>query len=347
MNTQNQSKRYNILLSLLAFISLGLISCEDENENKLPEYELIIPSNAYSFIVTSVNNEEESTVYALPSFTENFETLGCSVSKVIYYVDDVYASTKTSAPFDLEYKTIPLPKGQHLLKAIFTVGGEGFREATVECQKEFTVGEWSSKQSDVKFVIDYDRYVRVGDKVYVSLDMIDKYNAGYKINKVEYYFDNKLISTKTDAPYYFDYSPTFVVGQSYPLRISISYYLDGSYNSYGYTYSTSIRALADDETRYLYISDYASNDSHFNNGEVISGTGLLYRGVDDNTVYELNLYWDDKLVGTSKTFPYKFNYTVKNTNKGIHQLKSEWKKYDKNGKYQGSQSSTDIITIDG
>lgn len=343
MKTNNKYKlaKQYFLLSFLTLMSSGLVSCEDETEVQTSEYELKIPSSAYSFIITSVDNDNESIVYVEPSFTENFEILGCSVKKVIYYIDNTLASTEISAPFLLEYKTKPLSKGQHSMKAIFTVGGERFKEATVEYQKEFAVGS-SSNQPAVSFSIEYDRYLRVGDKIHVSLNMIDRYNKGYKIREVKYYFDNSLISTKTEAPYNLDFSPTLVIGQHYPLQADISYSLDDiSISSYGFT--SNITVLADDETRYLFDFD-SSNNNYYSNGDVLSGTGFLYRGIGDKNIYELSLYWDDELVGTSQTFPYKFNYTIKNANKGLHKLKHQWKEYDKDGNYS-SQSQTETITI--
>jgi hypothetical protein len=331
----------------LLLLSVCFSSCENETDEELSIYDLVIPSSAYSFTVTSVDTESESRVYAEPSFTENFEILGCSVKEVVYYVDNVLAATKTKAPFKLDYATSPLAKGQHLLKAVFTVGGEHYKDATVECQKEFYVSTGSSSsQSAVEFKVLHDYYLRVGDRVHVSVNMIDRYNAGYKIKQVKYYFEDNLIKTAIKSPFDLDYSPTLVVGQSYSLSVAISYSLENSSSvgSYSYSYGTNIIVLPDDETRFLFAVD--SYGSHFNNGDVISGTGLLYRGDGDELVYELNLYWDDELVGTSKTFPYQFSYTIMNVEKGIHNLKHEWKKYDRDGDYKGGQSQTKTITID-
>jgi len=339
-----QIKLYT-LSALTIFFYVSLVSCEDETEDELPIYELVIPSSAYSFTVTSVDTEDESTVYAEPSFTKNFDILGCAVKKVVYYVDNTLATTETTAPFKLKYTTSPLTKGQHVLKAIFTVGGEHYKDTTVECQEKFYVNTGSSSsQSPVKFKVNYDHYLRTGDKVHVSVNMIDPYNAGYKIKEIKYYFEDKLVKTATESPFDLDYSPRLVVGSSYSLRIAISYSLGNSSSSSSYNYSTSLFVLPDDETRFLF--DIDSYSSHFNNGDVLSGTGLLYRGTGDELIYELNLYWDEKLVGTSRTFPYQFSYTIQNATKGIHKLKREWLKYDKNGKSKGGQSQYNTITID-
>ena len=343
MNTHNKHIRKYIFFLYLAFVSLGLISCEDEKVGQQSEYELVIPSNACSFTVNAVDNEDGTIIiYAEPSFTKNFDILGCTVNKVIYYIDNEYISTETSYPFKLEYKSTSIRNGGHILKAVYTVGGERFRETIATRHKEFRVGNNSSFHSPIQFKFDYDRYVRVGDKIHISLNMVDKYNVGYQIKEVKYHFDNKLVSTKTNAPYNFDYSPILVVGLQYPLEVDISYSLDGT-TAY-YKLSTSISVLADDETLYLYIADYGGNDTKFYTDDVISGTGVLYRGIGDDCVYELNLYWDDKLVGTSQTFPYKFNYPLNNETIGTHKLKREWKTYTKNG--YSSSSQTETITID-
>ena len=331
---------------LLALCTMGLLSCEEEKDENLPDYELVIPSSAYSMTVTAVATEKESTVLAEPKFTNNFEVLGCHVKEAAYYIDNVLVKKVTATPFNLEYKTKTLRNGQHLLKAVFIVGGEGFKDATVECLKAFYLGDSStSTQQAVKFNIDYDHYLRVGDKLHVGINMVDVYNAGYQIREVKYYFDNKLVSTKTEAPYDLDYSASLVVGKHYPLKVDISYFLSGSSSSSSHSLSASVSVLADDETRYLYVPDYSYN-THFCNGDLLSGKGLLYRGKGDSNIYELNLYWDDVLVGTSRTFPFNFSFTIKNASVGIHKLKREWKRFDKKGNIKDSQFQDETITVD-
>lgn len=344
--TTNISKQQSniFLFTFLAFILLGAISCEDEIEEPMPDYELIVPPDAYSFNVTSVSNNDEVTVYAEPFFTSNLDALGCSVHKVSYYIDNKFISTETSSPFRLEFKTDLLLKGEHVLKAVFTVGGKGFKDAMVEGLSAFNVGEEAVWRPAVRFSFEYDTYLRVGDNVHVTLKMIDKYSAGYKIREVKYHLDGKLVSTATEAPYTLDYSPTLVVGQWYTLHADVSYTLGGKYiGSYGLT--ATIIVLADEETRYVFNSDYPYN-AHFYNGEVISGTGILYRGIGDDITYEFNAYWDGELVGSSKTFPYKFNYIIQNASKGVHKLEYEWQQYDKNGKYKGGQRQIENIIVE-
>lgn len=332
--------------AMLPLVLLTIYSCEEENSDELSVYDLVIPESAYSFTVSSVDTDDETTVYVEPSFTKNFETLGCSVKKVVYYIDNNLAATITQEPFKLEYTTSLLAKGQHVMKADFTVGGDRFKDTTVECKKEFSVSNSSSSsQSAIKFDIDYDHYLRVGDKLNVKLKMTDRYNAGYIINEVKYYFEDKLVSTKTSAPFDLEYSPTLTIGQSYSLKVQISYSL-GSSSFSSYSFLATVSVLSDEETRYFFSPGF-TNAPHFNNGDAITGTGLLYRGNGDELVYELNIYWDEQLVGTSRNFPYNFSYTIQNASRGIHHLKHEWKKFEKDGKTSiGGQSQTETITID-
>lgn len=332
-----------IIAIVLSCLAISFVSCEDESEEAIPVQNLVIPKSAYSFTVTSVNNDTETIVFAEPTFTDNFDILGCEVKKVIYYVDNVLASTETQSPFKLEYKTKSLSAGTHIFKAIFTVSGENFNEVSVECQKEFQVKSSSSESLPaVDFVFDYDHYVRVGDKIHASVTMHDRYNAGYKLNKVEFYFDGKLVKTADTAPFEMEYSTELVADESHTLNASISYSFSST-SVASYSSSGTIRVLNDEDTRYLFVPHYYSNIS-YSNGDEISGTGLLYKGKGDNSSYELNLYWDDVLVGTSKEFPYKFSYTISNASVGIHKLKYEWVKYDSEGnRSSSSQSSTFTI----
>lgn len=334
-----------IVVLFLLLVSIGFVSCEEEVSEEIPTYDLVIPSTAYSFAISSVSTDTETIVYASPSFTENFDILGCAVMNVKYYVDNALVSTETSAPFKLEQSMPVLSNGLHILKAVITVRGENFRETTAEYVSRFSVTNGSrSQKSTIEFNIDYDYYLRVGEKFHASINMIDRYNAGYKIEEIKFYLDEKLIKTTTGQPYDVEYSPTVNVGQKIPLKFEISYLLGDTRANY--SFSSNVDVLPDDETRYLFHRYSSSSGTHYNNGEVIAGTGLLYKGNGDDNVYELNLYWDDKLIGSSKTFPYKFSYTINNAEKGIHKFKKEWKKYDKNGNSKGGQSTWDNITID-
>ena len=326
-----------------SLICICLTACDEESDNRQIQ-DLIIPPSAYSFLISSTNIEDEETIiYAVPSFTENFEILGCEVKKVVYYIDEVLASTETTSPFKLEYSTSTIATGTHVLKAVITVGGEYFKETSVEYKKEFSVNKSSpATQSAVTFDFKYDHYVRVGDNIHVSCTMKDRYDAGYRINSVKYYFDGKLINNVEKEPFEMDYSPMLEVGKSYSLKAEVVYSIGTTQSSY--SYSSTITVLADDETRFMYVQNYPYG-AQFSNGDVISGKGLLYKGKGDDMIYELNLYWDDVLVGTSREFPYDFEYTISNATKGIHQLKYEWKTYEKNGDYQNSQSQFDTITI--
>lgn len=332
-----------VVAIMIPCFAISLISCEDESEDAIPVQDLVVPESAYSFTVTSVNNDSETIVFAEPKFTENFEILGCKVTKVIYYVDNTLASTETLSPFKLEYKTKSLSAGPHILKAVFTVSGENYNEATVECKKEFQVKNSSSDQLPaVDFTFDYDHYVRVGNKIHASVTMNDRYDAGYKLNKVEFYFDGNLIKTIEEAPFEMEYSTNLIVGESHSISATIKYSFSSS-STATYSSSGNVRVLNEEDTRYIFVPHYYSNIS-YSNGDIISGTGLLYKGQGDNSSYELNLYWDDTLVGTSKEFPYFFSYKITNAAVGIHSLKYEWVKYSDDGnKSATSQSSSFTI----
>ena len=344
INFCTQSSKNKAVCLLLAMALMAFFACQEISEDQ-KIYELVIPSSAYSFIVRCINTDGETVVYAEPTFTDNFEYLGCAVKEVVYYVDNTLVSTETSSPFKLEYRTTSLTKGKHILRAVFTVGGDRYKDAIVDCKKEFNVSDsYLSGEEAVDVKIDYPHFLRVGDKLHVSAKLIDRYHAGYKINEIKYYFEGNLVSTKTSEPFDLDYSPTLVVGKNYSLIVEVSCGL-GAYSSLIYTVSANIETLADEETRYFWILDNEYSNIYYNNGDVITGTGFLYRGVGDEKIYELNIYWDDNLVGTSRTFPYNFSYTVNNVSPGIHKVKNEWKEYNKSGGYEGWYISYSIITI--
>jgi len=332
---------------VLFLLAIGIVSCNDEKNGSLFNYELVIPESAYSLTVSTVNNEGETIVYAEPSFTDNFEKLGCQVKSVMYYVDDMFVSKETEAPYKMEYRTSSLLPGIHHVKMVFTVGGEGFQDAITEHTEEFLIRSNSSNRPEIKFNVDYEHFLRVGEKLHVSVNMTDVYNLRYQVNEVKVFFNGEKIYTGTNIPFNFDYSPSLTIGQSYAFKIEISYYLEApTYTAGSYSFVSNINAIADDETVYIFSPGF-SQSTHFVNDDIISGKGLLYKGVGDNKVYELNMYWDDVLIGTSRSFPYEFSYKVQNCSPGIHTLKNEWKRYAMDGiTLEASQSRSTTITVD-
>lgn len=344
-----------IRIFIRLFIVIGIISvisaCDDiTEENHEGNYDVVIPSTAYSFDVSASSSENSTTVYVLPHFTENLDSLGLSVKELKYYIDNELVSTKTSAPYNLEYTTGVMANGTHAFRADFTVGGEGFNDGSASYSGTFNVNSNSSSSTSAVFDIDFDHFIRQGGTVNFTVTLADTYNIGYKIDEINIYYASTLVGTGYSSPYTVSYTPPSneaEVGKSYSVQVEIKYHVGDSSSSISYySYSSDVTVISGTETE-KYVLPGFNYDSHFKNGDIITANAQLYKADGDTNSYEINFYWDDDLIGSSTAFPYNFSYTIRNASRGIHKLKYEWVTYDKDGNLTKRSSSSSTITIDG
>ena len=314
----SMARVYCCVLLLLAFM---MVSCEEETSFTHPDYELVIPEAAYSFSISTKSVDTNTTVTVEPTFTPNFDLLGCYVKKIVYALDGKEVATVTEKPYKLEYQANNLAKGNHVMKMTFTVGGKGFKDKVIEKIQEFDAETGTSETSqtlkDVTFDFDYDSFLRVGEDFKFSITMNDLKNLGYKIVSVQYYWENELVKTVVDAPYEYTFKPEIVVGMIYSVRAEIKYALGN--NTYHHSWNGKVNCISEEET---------------------------IRSVKTKKQYTFNLYWDDVLLTSSKTFPYVYTYKISNASVGIHTIYLEWVITKEDGTPGGSVRTIDKIVID-
>ena len=194
-----------VLSIICSSLMLVTTSCDDENvgEYKLTgNIEHLIPSAAYDLKVdrSTASNGEKYVVYS-PYMSENFENWGLSVKKVDYYVDGKLFESATSEPFDLMIKLSALGEGKHALLAKILVVGEYCDDLTLEVKDEFVVSENNTVTDFVDFYID-SNHVGNGGTLYVNPILnVQRSSPGTKIEEIKYYWDGKLVLTKTTAPF--------------------------------------------------------------------------------------------------------------------------------------------------
>lgn len=334
------------LLLLIVTMAI-LVSCDDIKDEEHEPYDVVIPSSAYSFTISSSSDETSTTVYAMPNFTANFDSLGLKVKEVKYYIDQNLVSTETTNPFYLDYTTDLMASGTHSFRADFTVGGTGFKDATASYSSEFDVSNNNSASTSPRFNIDFDRYVLPGNAVNFSVTLIDKYNVGYTIDEINIYWASTLIGTGYESPYTLSYVPSgnlAVQGGSYGIAIDIKYHAGNTSGTY--SYSSYVTIMSGDMSICSVTPGFNDGD-HFSNGDDITAVARLYRIDGDQKSYEVNMYLDDNtLIGNSSSFPYNFTYTLQNLSKGIHKLTYQIVIYDEETNYTSRQSSSLNFVVD-
>ena len=335
-----------VLSIICSSLMLVTTSCDDENvgEYKLTgNIEHLIPSAAYDLKVdrSTASNGEKYVVYS-PYMSKNFENWGLSVKKVDYYVDCKLFESATSEPFDLMIKLSALGEGKHTLLAKILVVGEYCDDLTLEVKDEFVVSENNTVTDFVDFYID-SNHVGNGGTLYVNPILNEQRSSpGTKIEEIKYYWDGKLVLTKTTAPFVWN---TQVVNEdtephSWSLTIKYSN-ADNKTNLYNYSYGNVTTIKDDDSFTYF---DLMSGRNDYELGETIKSVVKSFRGKNFKRKISVKLYFDDELIGSSSTFPYYNDFKLTNQKIGKHIIRCAITQEEKDFSSTYYNEETIIIT---
>lgn len=196
-----------LTMSLLA-VSLLMSSCSKDDEDS--SNDLLIPSASFLFSYNSfvLANGEALTINSLELNRET-SSPHLTILDVRYFLDGKEIGYATSAPFAMSYTLTNLSLGYHTFTFKANVKGNGYYKDT-----EFTSQEFDVKILSEPFVYDYDitfddsnveeQGVANGEVLSGFLTTTQNPN-NVGIQKVEYYWDDALISATTEAPYQFFY----------------------------------------------------------------------------------------------------------------------------------------------
>ena len=323
---------------LLAFTT----SCENFSDSldNVRDINMVFPPN--SFNTTVEDGNDATLVISSPKFTSSLENIGYKIKNIKYYIDNIFVTEVSSAPFSLHSQVPPLLGGKHTLDAVITTVGENLEENVTNCQSFFYVTNLKER-----IIIDYDPVIRTEGKFHVSASVFALYEQStMNIDSIRLVFNNQTMACVTEHPYSMEYPVgSLTPYQNYPISIKVWY--SQKYSSYSIQYShevkSSILALGENET----ITYFAlcNSDVAYYNGEVIQGRGKLYSGLNDNDDHRLNIYIDNNIVASSSEFPYDFIYKLTGLEKGPHTLKYVWETFDENGKIKNSNESKETFTI--
>lgn len=335
-----------VLLSLLSFV---LASCEDDNvgEYKLTgNIESLIPSSSYNVSgTTKAGSDGTQYLVVTPTLDDNFEYWGLTVKDVKYYIDGELAETVNASPYDLVYNISGMKAGTHEFLVKITIQGEECEDVVLEKSGTFTASSsGSTTSSSVAIYFDYN-YVCKGETFQLTPYILEERSPeNSKITKVEYYWDDKLVATKTQSPFTWEYPVTDEAGTSHSVKAVIQYSYGNSTGSYSWYFGT-YTIMDDDGSRYWWKRKLADNDNIYQNGETVESVAKCYKGKDNKDTYSFKLYYDGKQIGESSTFPYEIDYKLVNQSTGSHTFKSEWTVKKSDGSTQTSSSESTIVII--
>ena len=330
-------------------IAYSFSACEDDmvdNEFKLSgDISSMIPD--YSVLT----NVEACNVYDgyqyikfSPNINADLDKWGLKISLAKYYIDNVLVSTINQPPFTLNYRSKDIDAGKHNGTGVFVISGEGCDDVTLKNSDSFITTECKKYESYGDIYLDYN-YVFKGD----ILQMIPHINEerskkGCKIKKVSYYWDNKLMLETSQEPYDWNFKISDEADTKHEINVNVDYICEAYPNvktSYGYIYS-GFTILKDDESRVDFR--FKSSSSAYKNGETVKATLSLYKGKNCKDKYYATVYFDEKEILNTNTFPYDVSYVLKGESIGIHNIVVKWNVEKADGtKYSSGTKYTIVV----
>lgn len=322
MNKRTFKKFMSFLIGF-AWLStcFSVSSCSEFN---IGEYELtgdiseLIPKSAYNLEKqNSVSSDGATYLFYAPKMSSNFELWNLSIKSVDYYIDNKLTKTSTEEPYDFYINLSELPEGDHTLLAKICVCGKKCDDTYLEVTDNFMAFP-SSVQLYKDIFIDYN-FINEGEKFVITPILNElRSSPGCQIDKVEYYWDNKLTATKTQAPYTWD-SQIVTDKEPHDWRVYVRYSFNGkNESSYNYGFS-NYRTLKEDN--HFTVWNVMSGRNDFSLGESIPSIIKSYRGKNFKDKVSAKLYFDDTLIAETSSFPFKNEFKLTNQSIGIHKMK--------------------------
>lgn len=329
----------------LVFISLAFASCEKDSHD--PDFELsgdvqkYFPDYCVKLSASyNYGGNKQFHMTAEPYFYFSPEEWDISIDKVDYYVDDEYIQTETVSPYSIEYYSDDWYTGAHNVRADITISGKNIDTFVLQTKRVIDNSSSQERAADIWF--DYD-YATTGQDFFISGNLNPSRSAvGTTVNSFSAKWDDISMGEKTNSPYKVTRVITEAAGTTHAVSATLNYTQGNIRMSYGFSMSTyeipgptTVRQMFRIKSRY--------ND--FKNGETLEGIARLYVGSDVKSTYEFELYLDNNLIGSSKTFPYDLSYRLQNLEIGDHTLRETWVCYDEEGNRKSSFSTDEILTI--
>lgn len=334
------------ILQVISFIFTSMCFASCENDPHDPDIELsgnvekYFPSYCVNLSVSYNMGNKYFHMTAEPHFYFKPAEWGLTVDKVEYYVDDTYIRTETKSPFSIEYESKDWYVGAHNIRADITISGKNIETFVLQTSKVIDNSSTQENAADIWF--DFN-YATTGEEFFISGNI--NYNrsaSGTKLKSFSAKWDESSMGEKTSVPF----KLTRIVSDNAGTKHSVSATLK-------YTQGSVERSLSFSMPSYeipgpnsvMQTFRLKSGFSDYKNGDVLEGIARQFIGSEVKATYGFELYLEDILIGSSRTFPYELSYRLEDLELGEHKLKKQWVRYDEAGNKTSSFSTDEIITI--
>lgn len=334
---------YLFIVLIGTFFSLVFISCNDDHED---EFELsgnvtkYFPSYCVNLTGTFNWGGKYFHMVVEPRFYFDASEWGLTIDKVEYYIDDVYYKTETKSPYQIEYESRDWHVGAHSVKADITISGPKIETFVLQCTKSLDNSSSQEKAADIWF--DYN-YATNGEEFFISGNInLSRSASGTTIKSFSCEWDGVSMGQKTTSPFRLTHMVTDNPETKHDISASLTYTQGKTTFNHGFS-MPNYEIPGPNSVKQTFI--VKSSYSDYENGEYFQGIARQFLGKDVKSSYGFELFLDDILIGSSKTFPYELSYKLENLSLGEHTLKKQWVRYDEDGNKTSSYSTDDVITI--
>lgn len=334
---------YIFAIALLC-VSAIITSCDKDPHD--PDIELsgkvdqYFPSYCVNLNVTYNMSNKYFHMNAEPHFYFNPAEWGLVIDKVEYYVDDTYIKTETKSPYSIEYDSSDWATGAHIIRADITISGAKIETFVLQATKVIDNSSSQEKAADVWF--DYN-FATTGEEFFISGNI--NYNrsaSGTTIKSFSAKWNDTSMGERKTSPYKLTRIVSEDAGTSHSVSATLKYSQGNTEVSYSFSMSSY---EIPGPNSVMHTFRLKSRYPDYSNGDLMEGIARQFIGSEVKATYELELYLDDNLIGSSKVFPYEFSYRLENLTVGDHTLKKQWVRYDEEGNRTNSFSTDETITI--
>lgn len=326
------------------FAGVSLTSCESDPHD--PDIELsgnvekYFPSYCVNLSVSHNMGNKYFHMTAEPRFFFDPSEWGIVIDKVDYYVDDTFIKTETKSPYSVEYESNDWYIGAHNIRADITISGKNIETFVLQATK--VIDNSSSQEKAVDVWFDYN-FATTGEEFFVSGNI--NYNrsaSGTSVKSFTAKWDDTSMGEKASSPYKLTRIVKENAGTEHAVYATLKYTQGGTELSYSFS-MPSYEIPGPNST--MQVFRLKSRYADYKNGDNLEGVARQFIGSDVKATYELELYLDNNLIGSSKIFPYELSYKLENLELGEHTLKKQWVRYDGDGNRTSSFSTDETITI--
>lgn len=261
-------------------------------------------------------NDEITFDYTVNAATTSLSYAHVKIDKVDFLLDGEHFSSDDTAPYQVSAEALKLEPGIHeLIARIYARCSECNKSET---QAEITV--WSNDfAGSVDYYLDYN-FVGEGDTFSVSAFINEeKSPAGSYIKRISGSWGPHSMGERTSAPFTLSHVVTESAGTERDVNIRLE--LSDGTTHFIKWYETVIPS-----TKGMTTNKILSNSNVFTQEQTLKCKADVYKGKEsDLTQSELKVYFDNKLVETTTSFPFYYSIPLKDYKPGEHTLKCHWK----------------------